>query len=81
MRCWSPGVDELMDDIEYSGSQRTILPKDTFNRPQVYLGGAMEDVEVSCDLELDGFSTPGYVKLTAWLLLVLMGCLIPAAAG
>ncbi|MCZ6498992.1 MAG: hypothetical protein O6946_07025 [Gammaproteobacteria bacterium] len=57
------------------------MPKDIFNRPQVYLGGAMEDVEVSSDLELDGFSTPVYVKLMVWLLLVLMGCLIPAAAG
>ena len=70
-----------MDDIEFTGGRRVILPKDIFNRPQVYLGGAMEDVEVSCDLELDGFSTPVYVKLTGWILLVLMGCLIPAAAG
>ncbi len=70
-----------MDDIEYSGCHRIILPKDIFNRPQVYLGGAMEDVEVSCDLELDGFSAPAYVKLTARFLLVLMGCLIPVAAG
>ncbi len=70
-----------MDDIEFTGGRRVILPKDIFNRPQVYLGGAMEDVEVSSDLELDGFSTPVYVKLTVWLLLVLMGCLIPAAAG
>lgn len=70
-----------MDDIEYSGCHRIILPKDIFNRPQVYLGGAMEDVEVSCDLELDGFSTPAYVKLTVRFLLILMGCLIPVAAG
>ena len=70
-----------MDYIEFTGGRRVILPKDIFNRPQVYLGGAMEDVEVSSDLELDGFSTPVYVKLMVWLLLVLMGCLIPAAAG
>ena len=70
-----------MDDIEFTGGRRVILPQDIFNRPQVYLGGAMEDVEVSSDLELDGFSTPVYVKLMVWLLLVLMGCLIPAAAG
>lgn len=70
-----------MDDIEFTGGRRVILPKDIFNRPQVYLGGAMEDVEVSNDLELDGFSTPVYVKLMVWLLLVLMGCLIPAVAG
>ena len=70
-----------MDDTEYSGTHRTVLPKDIFNRPQVYLGGAMEDVVVTSDLELDGFSTPFYVKLTAWLLLVLTGCLIPISAG
>ncbi len=70
-----------MDNIEYSGNRRVVLPKDIFNRPHVYLGGAMEGVEVSSDLELDGFSTPVYVKLAAWLLLVLVGCLIPFSAG
>ncbi len=70
-----------MDDIEYTGRQRIILPKDIFNRPQVYLGGAMEDVQVGCDLELDGFSSPAYVKWVYRILMVLMGCLIPVAAG
>jgi len=66
-----------MDSTEYSGCRRIILPKDIFNRPQVYLGGAMEDIEVKTDLQLDGFATPVYVKLAARLLLILMGCLIP----
>ena len=70
-----------MDKIEYTGCHRMVLPKDIFNRPQVYLGGAMEDVDVNPDLELDGFSTPVYVKLAAWILVVLMGCLIPVSAG
>ena len=41
----------------------------------------MEDVDVNPELELDGFSTPVYVKLAAWILVVLMGCLIPVSAG
>lgn len=70
-----------MQKDEFKGTDRVVLPQNYFDRPQVYLAGAVEDVEVEGSLKLDGLDAPMYVRTTAWLALILAGCLVPVAAG
>jgi len=70
-----------MQEEDFNGTDRVVLPKNYFDRPQVYLGGAMEGVEVEDRLELDGLVPPLYSRTTTWIALILAGCLVPMAAA
>ena len=70
-----------MEGNDFEGTDRVVLPPNYFDRPQVYLAGAVEDVSDKDHLELDGLVTPLYVRTGAWLALILAGCLVPLAAG